>query len=200
MKATGFEHTPRDFCRYIEVLSTLNIPRRAKVLDFGCSWGYGSWQIAQKGYSVSGFEISVKRAEYAKQMLGIPVETNIDQLNGNYDVFFSRHCLEHVPVVSSVLRRAMKLLKPGGIFYAIVPNGSLQYKHVHLKEWNTAWGLKHSNHLDEIFFENVFSDNPLYISTFPLAHSDIEKWADSTKRKCSSLTGKELIVLARKQQ
>jgi len=47
LKTTAFKGTEKDYAGYIEVLSALGLERGSKVLDFGCSWGYGSWQLAE---------------------------------------------------------------------------------------------------------------------------------------------------------
>ena len=43
LKTTAFKGTERDYASYIDVLTALGVEGGARVLDFGCSWGYGSW-------------------------------------------------------------------------------------------------------------------------------------------------------------
>src|SRR5262249_6858884 len=54
---------------YNEVLKNAGLTHGARIFDFGCSWGYGSYQMKKAGYLVSAFEVSVTRRKYAKEKL-----------------------------------------------------------------------------------------------------------------------------------
>ena len=47
-----------------------------ELLDFGCSWGYGSFQLKKQGYKVYSYEISKPRSNYAKTKLNIKIIDN----------------------------------------------------------------------------------------------------------------------------
>ena len=40
----------------------------ARILDYGCSWGYSVYQLKQAGYDTEGFEISTLRSEFGKKI------------------------------------------------------------------------------------------------------------------------------------
>ena len=58
----GFANSEKDYSHYIAVLKAANVTPGQTILDFGSSWGYGSWQLAQAGYRVYSYEISRPRA------------------------------------------------------------------------------------------------------------------------------------------
>ena len=197
IKETKFFGTPKDFSRYIKVLRALNLPQGASILDFGCSWGYGSWQFSQNGFEVKAFEISKPRALYAREKLGVNVETEIEAIDGKFDVFFSAHVLEHVPSISNVINVGMNRLREGGYFIAFTPNGSLEYRKANRKSWQYAWGLKHPNHLDEVFYQTVFSSLHYYISSSPFNFQEINEWARDGGQRVTNRSGSELLLIAR---
>ncbi|MGH9689906.1 MAG: class I SAM-dependent methyltransferase [Candidatus Acidiferrales bacterium] len=108
----------------IRLLKTLRPAGR--VLDFGCSWGYGIYQLRSHGYDATGFEISKPRAEYARQQLKMKVFGSIDELQalppGSFDIIFSNHVVEHLPNISDALRLMARLLVPGGLAFHVLPN------------------------------------------------------------------------------
>ena len=116
LTSTKFSQTEKDFSRYIEVLAAIGAKPGDRVLDFGCSWGYGSWQFKQHGFHVESFEISQPRAAFARDKLGISVTSNMSEISGPFDVFFSSHVLEHVPSVKAIIDYAFERLRPGGTF------------------------------------------------------------------------------------
>ena len=103
LKRINFAGTDRDFAPYIEALKGLGIQPPARLLDFGCSWGHGSYQFAQAGYDTWSFEIAVDRRTYGIDNLGVRHVDDIydmapdHPLAGTFDCFFSAHVLEHVP-------------------------------------------------------------------------------------------------------
>lgn len=163
---TKFKDTIKNYDPYIEILRAL-CPAKAKILDFGCSWGYGTWQIRDAGFDVSGYEISRPRCEFAQRKLGLDASFDVKEIEpDSFDVFFSSHVLEHVPSVLEALRLAKRLLKKDGLFISLTPNGSNDFKKAHYQRWQKLWGRVHPNLLDDIFFasntKNVFLDSPPY--------------------------------------
>lgn len=61
LKSTDFKGCAIDYSNYIAVLEALGVTTGQRILDFGCSWGYGSYQLQQHGFSVTAFEISEPR-------------------------------------------------------------------------------------------------------------------------------------------
>lgn len=137
----GFSGSEKDYTRYIRVLQDSGIRPGHSILDFGCSWGYGSWQLARAGYRVYSYEVSRLRAAFAKEKLGCNILTSPAEIPGFVDCLFSAHVIEHLPNPADMWRLAAKVLKPQGKIVAFMPNGDPDFsvnKHYH--EW---WGLVH---------------------------------------------------------
>ena len=46
---TNFETTDRSYRKYLDILDNLYDKKNLNLFDFGCSWGYGSYQIKKRG-------------------------------------------------------------------------------------------------------------------------------------------------------
>src|SRR5262249_26258128 len=47
--ATKFSETEKCYRGYLSVLRELGLEPGARIFDYGCSWGYGSWQLMDYG-------------------------------------------------------------------------------------------------------------------------------------------------------
>ncbi len=163
LKASNFAGTERDFAGYVGFLERHGISSDARLFDFGCSWGYGSYQFSQAGYDVDSYEIGLDRRTYAIDHLAIRhVDDPYDIVEGHplynaFDCFFSAHVLEHVPAPSKVIDLAWRCLKPGGAFVAFTPNGNSGFRDHNLAGWRHMWGGVHPNYLDSVFYDHQFS-------------------------------------------
>jgi 2-polyprenyl-3-methyl-5-hydroxy-6-metoxy-1,4-benzoquinol methylase len=120
LKASLFRGTEKDLAEKIALLRVL-MPQ-GKVLDFGCSWGYGTFQLREAGYEVVGFEISKPRAEFGRCRLGVSIvssESCLEALTGSFDCVFASHVLEHLPAPAAVFDRLSSLLKPNGLLLGL---------------------------------------------------------------------------------
>lgn len=161
--ASQFEGTEQAYSRFIGMLKREGVVPGMRVFDFGCSWGYGSYQFRHAGYEVDSYEIAVDRRNFGIEKLGV---RHIDEpfaiadghpLYQSYDCFFSAHVLEHVPAPSRIFNLAWKCLKPGGLFVAVAPNGSAAYRRHNPGGWRRLWGGVHPNFLDDDFYNIHFS-------------------------------------------
>jgi SAM-dependent methyltransferase len=82
-------------------------------IDIGC----GNDVLRIKSGSVRGWD--VKDGD-ANKMAGVPDAT--------YDFVYSSHCLEHMVDVAIALGNWVRILKPGGILYTVVPDVCLYEK------------------------------------------------------------------------
>ena len=48
----------KSWAYYNDVLMRLGLRSGARIFDFGCSWGYGSYQLSKAGYSILAFEVA----------------------------------------------------------------------------------------------------------------------------------------------
>ena len=192
--SSNFSGSEKDYTSYIKILQALGGKPGDRLFDFGCSWGYGSWQMRKQGYDVAAFEISKPRCRYAREKLNVCVHDKLDDVDGeNFDIFFSAHVLEHVPAISDVFAFAQKKLKKGGLFLAFTPNGSSNYRDREKKHWDQLWGMVHPNFLDDRFYRKAFPD--VYLASDPYDYEMIsEQWAAGKKLPTPKLDGLELMA------
>jgi 2-polyprenyl-3-methyl-5-hydroxy-6-metoxy-1,4-benzoquinol methylase len=192
--ACKFVGSVRDYTPYIKALTSLGIKSGDRILDFGCSWGYGSWQLREHGFNVTSVEISKLRCLYAREKLNLEAYDSMEQIPSvSYDVFFSSHVMEHVPCVSSVFEYARAKLKKGGLFLAFTPNGSSQFRRLQPKAWQQLWGMVHPNFLDDIFYKKTFPN--VLLASDPYDFCEIEKnWNSSGDKSAPQLKGVELMA------
>jgi hypothetical protein len=104
--ANKFQGTGRSYDSYIGILRALGLEPGAKIFDYGCSWGYGSWQLSDAGYNVTAFEISKRRARYAREKLAVKCISDMSEVTvgrtvqSNFDCFFSGMYSSTCPVPS----------------------------------------------------------------------------------------------------
>jgi 2-polyprenyl-3-methyl-5-hydroxy-6-metoxy-1,4-benzoquinol methylase len=173
-----------------------------RVLDFGCSWGYGTFRLMSAGYEAVGFEISEPRAVFGRTRLGLTIissESELEKLAGSFDGVFASHVLEHVPTPAAVFDRIASLLKPEGVLLGFVPNCGGD----DARRWGTRWGPmcceKHPLALDSEFLEAALPKHGFAAITFsgPYSTEDLGKcWNPSNIQR--SLNGAELAIVARR--
>lgn len=125
MKARCFKGYPNlDLSAKIQVLKAVKASGR--VLDYGCSWGYGVYQLLAEGFDATGFEISEPRADYGRRNLGVRIVSDQSELlrmgGARFDVVFTNHVLEHLPAISSSFDLFRDVLVAGGVIMNVLPN------------------------------------------------------------------------------
>ena len=190
---TRFKGSPHDHSAYIAVLSAVGVTPGARVYDFGCSWGYGAFQLKAEGFAVEGYEIAEARARYAADKLGVVLRRPADVPDAYYDVFFSAHVMEHVPSVRETLTLADRVLRPGGFFVAFTPNGSLERRLRDPASWHQQWGFVHPQLLDREWIERLGRPGEILTDTTPY-----DMQALRAGRSPANFEGGELLVVIRK--
>ena len=173
-----------------------------RIFDFGCSWGYGSYQMSRAGYSVVAFEVAPSRRRYAEQKLGVAMVADVEKavndpnFAGKFDCFFSAHVLEHVPSPAAVFQFARALLRPSGLFVSFTPNGCEKAR-AFSPEWNKWWGEVHPNFIDDRFLDGAFGGSPRVMGSSPVGAIDFP--SENILRRLDDLTRAELFFAARKE-
>ena len=201
-KTIDFKNTEKDYSNYIKVLQKIikvDKQYKIKLFDYGCSWGYGSYQIKQEGYDVSSFEISKPRSNYAKIQLGINIIEDLSLVDDEFfDIFFSAHVLEHLPEPKKTIDYALKVIKKDGYLVIFVPNGSIIRKKVDPR-WNQLWGLVHPNLIDEEFYKNIFNDYQYFItSLFEEDEIHLQEFKTGKNNYIGRLDMDELLIIVKK--
>lgn len=192
--AAHFQSTNKDYTRYIELLHALGVASGQRVIDYGCSWGYGTWQLQRAGYEMQGFEVSQPRCAFARDRLGLDAVATTEDLRPPFDCFFCAHVVEHVPNVRETLELARCLLRPDGLLVFFTPNGSESNRRTNPHAWHTRWGFVHPQLLDERFCRRNFTGRPYLVSGSPFDPAQLSAW----KRQSSvelSMNGEELLLV-----
>jgi SAM-dependent methyltransferase len=197
LKESEFAEETVSYPTYLEVLKHLGVSTGSRIFDFGCSWGYGSYRLAQAGYEVEAFEISAPRCAYAVEKLGVRATCDIASVGRDYDLFFSAHVLEHVPDLRATIELARKVTRRDGLFVAFTPNGSAAYRESNWLTFHKSWGLVHPNFLQDAFYKQVFKDEPFFIASAPPMYplERIALW-NRQEQVVSDVSGWELMAAA----
>jgi 2-polyprenyl-3-methyl-5-hydroxy-6-metoxy-1,4-benzoquinol methylase len=184
--------------RYIKLFRALysGNENKVKIIDYGSSWGYISYQLKQAGFDVQSFEISKPRLQYGNKNLGLDITNDQDELRGDNDIFFSSHVIEHLPDIFSFIELAKKLIRSGGYFISISPNGSEDYKNSDPKGFHSCWGKVHPNYLNSNFYKKKFQDYPYYIGSTPFDLVGLDE-LENGKQIIGNLSGGELYVIVK---
>lgn len=192
--AKNFSGTPKDFNHYIRVMNALGVKPGSRLLDLGCSWGYGAWQFERAGYKVLGLELSQDRAKFAKEKLGVDVVCNSSEIKGSFDIIFSSHVLEHIPKLQPIIDFCDERLNRDGYFIAVTPNGSAAFRAKAPARWNRMWGFVHPLFLDVEFWQSALREKQSFISSELNNLQAMRQWVTSTTSQIGNLDGWELIV------
>jgi 2-polyprenyl-3-methyl-5-hydroxy-6-metoxy-1,4-benzoquinol methylase len=195
LKETDFRDAAASYSVYLDVLQALRVGEGSRIFDYGCSWGYGSYQLMRAGYDVEAFEISRPRCAYAAEKLGVKTVSDFRELGGDFDVFFSAHVLEHLPDLREAIRLAQSMVRPGGLFIAFTPNGSLAYRSSNWQAFHKSWGMVHPNVLQEKYYRHVFRERPLLLASSPYSTAQLSAWNFRESLSCD-LSGAELLAAA----
>jgi SAM-dependent methyltransferase len=199
--ANNFSGSPKDFAAPIAVLKEF-LPR-GRVLDFGCSWGYGIHQLNQAGYDAFGFEISRPRAAHGRRELGVEILDSLDDLpkipSQSVDGIFASHVLEHLLSLKEIFALYARILKPGGVAFIMVPNAGGQAARELGVRWSTLINEKHTLALDGEFFEKNMSPFGFHVRAFaePYNLAELRKSVDQNL-PLSAAGGEELMIVARR--
>lgn len=201
LKERNFAGTEKDYGEYIRLLGNVGLSKGSRIFDFGCSWGYGSYQLARSGFSVLAFEVAKDRKKYAQEKLDVEMLESMEDidrrgLGERFDCFFSAHVLEHVPSPSAVFGYAMRMLKPGGVFVSFTPNGGAAYRSLSIN-WSKLWGEVHPNFIDEVFLDSSFRNSRRAVGSTP--PTMIASLPDKNEmRRINNVDGYELFFVAEK--
>jgi SAM-dependent methyltransferase len=126
----------------------LRTVRGGALLDIGCSSGAFLRTLQGDGLQLFGIEISPDEARKAEMASGARVFAGgiLDApfANESFDIITCFDVLEHVYDLQKVVERVRQWLKPGGIFYVIVPNIDALEARMFQSYW---YGLELPRHL-----------------------------------------------------
>jgi SAM-dependent methyltransferase len=116
-------------------------PCEISVLDFGMGWGAWCGVAQAFGYRVTGFELSPRRCDYARER-GIAVVESLGAL-AHYDFINCHHTLEHLCDPAPALACLAAALEPGGLLRISVPDGADMERTLRAPGWRAAKDALH---------------------------------------------------------
>ena len=109
-----------------DLITSLNLPKTAAILEIGCSGGPLMQRLRAAGYlDLTGIDVSEPAIELA-QARGVP---NVSVMDGaaltfedaRFDLVIASDVLEHIEDEDRALREWTRVLKPGGQLLVFVP-------------------------------------------------------------------------------
>lgn len=194
MMANNF-YGKRDYAPFVKALHK---PPSAKVVDYGCSWGYSVFQLKKAGFDAEGFDVSMNRAKFGEK-IGVKIHSDQQAVRQNNDVIMSSHAIEHLPVISDFVDFAASKLVKDGIFISFSPNGSPEFRAREPHNFHVNWGLLHPNYLDVEFAAHTFRKNPYLILTDDWRYNFtlLENWDGRSQIIGNKRDGQELLIIAK---
>ncbi len=176
LKACRFQETDLDRSDSIAIVRSMGGREGSKVFDYGCSWGYGAWQFQQAGLDVAAYEISKSRSDFAAQKLGVRIVDPAAIEPDSLDFVYSSHVIEHVPCPRAMLRESLHMLRTGGLFVAITPNGSMRFRETDKRGWQQSWGEVHPQLICEKWIDAAAGSMPYFVSSMPVNLESLSRW------------------------
>ena len=140
--AAGIEKAVADYGMRLRAVELF--VRSGALLEVGAASGYFLKAAAERGWQVKGVELSPWAASYARDTLGLDVFVGALEGAGFADACFDAVCMwhvfEHVPRPLETLAEVRRVLKPGGIFIADVPNVAGLDRRLQGRAW-MGWSL-----------------------------------------------------------
>ena len=188
----------------VDLASNIAIVKRYKqsgrLLDYGCSWGYGVYQFTNSGFEAVGFEISKPRAALARHALKVDVIDSLEGLDrladASFDIIHCSHVLEHIPQLRPTFAAFRRLLRPSGLLVVFVPNAGGRPARSMGVDWGPMISEKHCFAFDAQFFARnlpAFGFAPMFGSS---PHDSAPVSYVSKEQAAEQLPGEELLVVA----
>lgn len=160
------------WARQRKVISS--IKRRGNLLDIGCSSGGFLATMMGAPWTLFGIEMEASTAERARRRTGAQVFAG-DALeapfaSGTFDVITCFDVLEHVYDLRQFLDKIHRWLKPGGIFYTMVPNIDSWEFRIFRSYWYGLELPRHISHFSPKSLQhlmNSFGFEAVFVETQP---------------------------------
>ena len=103
-----------------------HVPRRGALCDLGCWVGFLPAEAERRGWSARGVEPSGFAARFARERLGLDVQTGTldtaELPHEAFDCVVMGDVIEHLPDPGRALDRVAGLLRTGGVLYLALPD------------------------------------------------------------------------------
>lgn len=175
------------------------------LLDLGCSSGGFLQAMASPSWRLHGIEMSESVARRAESASGAQVFVG-DILDAPYapasfDVVTCFHVFEHLYEPRAVLKKVAEWLKPGGLFYLMVPNIDSAGAKVFKTYWYALELPRHLSHFSPKSLSAMaksvgLEQDSLTTNREPFIENSVRYWLDERSRRA----GTPRTPLAKRQQ
>jgi SAM-dependent methyltransferase len=99
---------------------------KGELLDVGSGFGFFLSEMKNRGWDVTGIEISQKAMDYSRNVFGLTIHPGPMEKVGFPDNYFDAvtgfYVIEHLPYPMVFLRECHRILKPGGLLLLRYPH------------------------------------------------------------------------------
>ena len=158
------------FERFYQIAKSINlndklklinkIANGKKILDYGCGVGDYLEHMQKNGYDVLGMEPNDSARKIAQSKLGENkvTSTEIEHINGKFDVITLWHVLEHIPNLHEIIEQLKKHLKENGTLVIAVPNHQSYDAKYYGQYWAAYDVPRHLWHFTETSMHKLFNE------------------------------------------
>jgi SAM-dependent methyltransferase len=129
-------------------LTALPFHGEGRLLDFGCGSGWYAKRMSDRGWTVTAMDFNPHTAELVARRYGLRTLSGTlphpEVEDASFDMVVMGASLEHVHCPHEVVGAAVRALRPGGRFVAVVPNFAAAAFHWFGVDW---WPLELPRHL-----------------------------------------------------
>ncbi|MDR2617560.1 MAG: class I SAM-dependent methyltransferase [Treponema sp.] len=115
---------------------------KPRVLDIGCATGTLLAELRDRGWDCTGVEICGPEAAYARKERGLDVRSRPLEENrfpeNYFDAVLASHLIEHLNNPGSLVREALRILAPEGVFIVTTPNIAGFQARLFRSSWRSA--------------------------------------------------------------
>lgn len=132
------ENLEKEADYYLEIISQFITLKKTKLLEVGCAFGFFLNRARKEGFGVRGVEISEFAAQTARKNFKLKVTTgefSRIKLASDFDLVLMWTVLEHTKDPLAYLKKAFRVLKPGGFLFLSVPDAGNFLAKITGKKW-----------------------------------------------------------------
>ncbi len=139
------------------------LKKKSRILDVGCSGGYFLDLFHDQGHKCFGVEFGAEAAQEASQKYSV-WEGEFSKLSipKTFDLIVFRGVIEHIPQPKTYLKKAVSLLRKGGmIFITSTPNADSLCCELFQENWGLHVPEPHLMHFQPRHFDEYFAKRGL---------------------------------------
>jgi 2-polyprenyl-3-methyl-5-hydroxy-6-metoxy-1,4-benzoquinol methylase len=133
------------------------------ILDFGCGTGEFLHHMKDQGWTVAGMEPNVQARSKAENLIGITIDSSIDDLHSTYNVITLWHVLEHIPDPNKTIEKLKSILTNNGSLVIAVPNYAA-YDSYHYNQFWAGYDVpRHLWHFNQNAMVQLLRNHGFYV-------------------------------------